>query len=176
MPRRKDCIINDSITDALFILLKQKSANEITIIELIKKAGVSRNSFYRNFMSIEDIAYKYFMIQSRLWWNEQIQQKKVRDMERIVQSLFEYLYSIKEKIVLCYEKGLSAAFIRHVFDCAAAEQNLLDKKQCYYIARVSGLICGIMNEWVKGKMTDSPEHVASFLNPQNAYNPLNSNI
>ena len=61
MPRRKDCIINDSITDALFILLKKKNANEISIIELIQKAGVSRNSFYRNFESIEDIAYKYFM-------------------------------------------------------------------------------------------------------------------
>lgn len=176
MPRRKDRIINDSITDALFILLNKKHINDISITELIQKAGVSRNSFYRNFETLEDIAYKYFMNVANMWWENSIIKEHIQDTNAIVKSLFEHFYTIKERIILTYEKGLSSAFIRHIFDCAFAGRNPTDKKQSYSVARVSGLICGIMNEWVKRKMTDSPEYVASFLNPQNAYKPVNSSI
>ena len=172
MPRRKDCIINDSITDALFILLKKKNANEISIIELIQKAGVSRNSFYRNFESIEDIAYKYFMKESLLWWINKILKEHIKDSIIIEKSMFEYFYTIKERIILVYEKGLFSSFIKHIFDCAFAGRNSTDKTQTYLVARVSGLICGIMNEWVKRKMSDSPEYVASFLDEKNAYIPI----
>ncbi len=172
MPRRKDCIINDSITDALFILLNKKNANDISVVELIKKAGVSRNSFYRNFQSIEDIAYKYFMDETNLWWQNRVEKELIKDTIIIVQRLFEHFYTIKDRIISVYEKGLSSAFIKHIFDCAIAGRNPTDRTQSYLVARVSGLICGIMNEWVKRKMADSPEYVASFLNSKNAYIPI----
>jgi len=176
MPRRKDCIINNSITDALFILLKKKHINDISITELIQKAGVSRNSFYRNFETLEDIAYKFFMKEANMWWENRVIKEHIQDTNAIGKSLFEHFYTIKERIILTYEKGLSSAFIKHIFDCAFRERNANDKQQCYSVARVAGLICGLMNEWVKGKMTDNPEYVASFLTPQNAYKLLNSNI
>lgn len=176
MPRRKDCIINDSITDALFILLDKKHINDISITELIQKAGVSRNSFYRNFETLEDIAYKYFMQGSYAWWENIVEKEHIQDITVIGKTLFEHFYMIRERIVLAYERGLSSAFIKHIFDCAFRERNANDKQQCYSVARVTGLICGLMNEWVKGKMTDSPEYVAAFLNPQNAYKPVNSSI
>lgn len=176
MPRRKDCIINDSITDALFILLKKKHINDISITELIQKAGVSRNSFYRNFETLEDIAYKYFMQSSYAWWDNIVVKEHIQDITMIGRTLFEHFYTIKDRIILAYEKGLSSAFTRHIFDCAFRERNANDKHQCYLVARVAGLICGLMNEWVKGKMTESPEYVASFLSPDNAYRPANSNI
>jgi len=176
MPRRKDCIINDSITDALFILLRKKNIADISITELIQKAGVSRNSFYRNFKTLEDIAYKYYMNVANMWWEDKVKKEHIYNSETIGKSLFEHFYTMKERIILTYEKGLSSAFIRHIFDCAFTGRNPIDKKQSYSVARVSGLICGIMDEWVKGKMTDSPEYVASFLNSSNAYKPVDSNI
>lgn len=171
MPRRKDRVINDSITDALFILLKKKNVNDISITELIRKAGVSRNSFYRNFKSIEEIAYRYFMETTRAWWENKVKKEEIQDASAIGETLFEHFYTIRERVLLTYQKGLSSAFTRHVFDCAFTDRDPTDKKQSYSVARVSGLICGLMNEWVKKQMADSPVYVASFLNPKNAYIP-----
>lgn len=53
----------DSIKEAIVIafiqLLKQKNINKITIQEIVKKAGVSRSSFYRHYDSKEDILLDY---------------------------------------------------------------------------------------------------------------------
>ena len=47
------------ITDALFELLKTKNLPDITTTEIIKKAGVCRSSFYRNFYLPEDVIRQY---------------------------------------------------------------------------------------------------------------------
>ena len=39
--------VKNSIAKALFILLNKKTIYEITILELVQKAGVARASFYR---------------------------------------------------------------------------------------------------------------------------------
>lgn len=52
-------VVNEYITDALFDLLKVKELNKISILELIKKAGVCRSSFYRNYFYLEDVIRIY---------------------------------------------------------------------------------------------------------------------
>lgn len=57
MDKRKEANlrVKKNITDALFHLLEQKSISQITISEIIKKAGVARASFYRNYASKESV-------------------------------------------------------------------------------------------------------------------------
>ncbi len=43
------------IVDSLFRLLKQYELSEITVSQITAEAGVGRNTFYRNFESIEGI-------------------------------------------------------------------------------------------------------------------------
>ena len=43
------------IETAMLKLLKKKSINDITITELVKVAGVSRNAYYRNYDSKDEI-------------------------------------------------------------------------------------------------------------------------
>ena len=54
-----EAYIKDYITDSLLSLIKTSTLDKITITDIIKKAGVSRVSFYRNFASKEDILDKY---------------------------------------------------------------------------------------------------------------------
>ncbi len=44
-------ITKECICTAFLILLENKSIEEISITELVKRAGVSRSSFYRNYKS-----------------------------------------------------------------------------------------------------------------------------
>ncbi|WP_252898590.1 TetR/AcrR family transcriptional regulator [Secundilactobacillus odoratitofui] len=48
------------ITTALFQLLETKDLGEITVTALVKRAGVSRMAFYRNFETTADVILKYF--------------------------------------------------------------------------------------------------------------------
>lgn len=48
-------ITRESLEAALLFLLKGKDMKQISISELVKKAGVSRNAFYRNYKSKEEI-------------------------------------------------------------------------------------------------------------------------
>ncbi len=50
-------ITKDAIINALFILLKDNNINNIKIVDLVKKAEVSRTAFYRNYHNIEVVLF-----------------------------------------------------------------------------------------------------------------------
>ncbi len=60
MDKRKEENIRvmKSITEALFALMDEKSLADITVSEIVRKAGVARASFYRNYTSKEDVLVK----------------------------------------------------------------------------------------------------------------------
>ena len=47
------------IEQALIELLKQYPLNKITISDLVNKAGVSRASFYRNYLDLNQVIEEY---------------------------------------------------------------------------------------------------------------------
>ncbi|MGN0166318.1 MAG: TetR family transcriptional regulator [Lachnospiraceae bacterium] len=57
MDKRKEANrrVKKSISTALLYLLNEKSISEISISEIISKAGVARASFYRNYESKENV-------------------------------------------------------------------------------------------------------------------------
>lgn len=57
MDKRKEANrrVKENITEALLQLLHQKSISEISVSEIIAKAGVARVSFYRNYASKENV-------------------------------------------------------------------------------------------------------------------------
>lgn len=48
-------ITKSCIESAILILLKEESFHKITITDIVKRAGVSRTAYYRNYTSKEDI-------------------------------------------------------------------------------------------------------------------------
>ncbi|MBM7313866.1 TetR/AcrR family transcriptional regulator [Streptococcus suis] len=53
-------LTRESIETALLFLMEKKDLKQISISELVKKAGVSRNAFYRNYKSKEEILEVYY--------------------------------------------------------------------------------------------------------------------
>ena len=56
---KNNLFVRNCIAQALFELLKKKSFEEITVTDIINKAGVSRMGFYRNFTSKENVVEKF---------------------------------------------------------------------------------------------------------------------
>ncbi|HFR3977378.1 TPA: TetR/AcrR family transcriptional regulator [Streptococcus suis] len=53
-------LTKESIETALLFLLEKKELKQISVSELVRKAGVSRNAFYRNYKSKEEILEIYY--------------------------------------------------------------------------------------------------------------------
>lgn len=46
---------DDAIKESLFLLMKEKSIDKITVSDVIKRAGVVRSTFYKHFENIPDL-------------------------------------------------------------------------------------------------------------------------
>ena len=53
-------LTRESLETALLYLLQKKDLRKISITELVQTAGVSRNAFYRNYKSKEEILSRHF--------------------------------------------------------------------------------------------------------------------
>lgn len=61
MDKRKiaNAAVKKKMEDAFFALLSEKPFSEITVTDLVTRAGVARASYYRNYESMEDIVRQY---------------------------------------------------------------------------------------------------------------------
>lgn len=91
-------LTRESIETALLFLLEKKDMRQISISELVKKAGVSRNAFYRNYKSKEEIlelAYERTSQQLMDKWHQL--QKKVHQ-DGLQQSFSDFIQQQKDKV------------------------------------------------------------------------------
>lgn len=146
----------ECITQALFRLMKRKPYNKITVTDLVQEAGVSRNSFYRNYQNTEEIIRQFLGERTSAWWSD-----LVTDPDRyphIISEIFRHFLDMKEEIDLLYRAGRSHLLMEHIVLCG--KQGLTGGlKNAYQTAFMSGALCGLVNEWVLRGMKESPEEM-----------------
>lgn len=146
--------VRDCIAKALFKLMKTKDYRNVTVSELVKTAGVSRNSFYRNFQSIEDILRQYLMEQTLKWWAEYMAHLH----PNVIEETFQHLLDMQDVILLLYKAGLSHLLMEHIAICG--KQSLTGElSNAYQTAFMSGGLWGLANEWVLRGMKETPEEM-----------------
>ena len=138
-------VVRDSLTQALVQLLKHKKLADISITELAKKAGVSRNAYYRNYKSKDDLLNYYL--------------KEIIEKTSKVLNLFDpitqtkeswlALLSMIEKNHFQYEILLKAGYEATILNQA---EIILDQKQpskIYMNHFWLGGLFAVINEWVR---------------------------
>ena len=161
--------VRDCITKALFKLMKSKNYHDITVSALVKTAGVSRNSFYRNYQSIEDILRQYLVEQTRQWWNEYT----VNPNPNIIAETFQHFLNMREEILLLYKAGLSHLLMEHIILCG--KQSLTGEViNAYQTAFMSGGLCGLTNQWILRGMKETPAEMQALFLVQGKQNSSKS--
>ncbi len=90
-------LTKESLETALLFLLEKKELKNISVSELVRKAGVSRNAFYRNYKSKEEILEIYYeRTSSNLKKKWQSLQEKVHKVG-VKQSFVEFVQQSKNK-------------------------------------------------------------------------------
>ncbi len=91
-------LTKESIETALLFLMEKKDFNKISISELVKKAGVSRNAFYRNYKSKEEILEKAYARTSQAWADKWQQLQGKIQRQGLQQSLSDFVQHQKDKV------------------------------------------------------------------------------
>lgn len=161
-----NAFIKSCITDALIQLMQKKPFEEISVTELTQTAGVGRASFYRNFKSKQDVLAQH-LSDLLVEWGKDFEVKG--DKDYFNESLFRHFYKHKNVYLLLYQQGLSNLIydsIRQAFKFDESANNI----ERYVKSTFAGLIFGMVDEWMRRGMQESPEELL-FLIAQAAPKP-----
>lgn len=153
--------VDKYIIEALFILMKNKEYNKISITEITGKAGVGRVSFYRNFDSKEDIIEKWISMTTDVFLNSTNINYKTDDTKSYFIKLFTHLNSYKEETILIYDADLMH-LLKKEFDNKFLLLNK-EKYNNYKSYFIAGGIYNIFYYWIINGFKETPEDIANKL-------------
>lgn len=148
------------ISDALLILMVQKNYANITVGEIVEKAGVNRSTYYRHFESKDDVI-KYFLdkiSKDILEWDKTVES----NFEEHLINVYKYYYKHKKQMMTIYKNGLSILFLDTLKKYLGAEAHNEQTSIQYDIAFHIGGTFNHFMLWFSRDMADSPEEMASY--------------
>lgn len=152
----------ECIRTALFYLLKNNSFDKITVTSIIKRAGVSRAGFYRNYDSkeavLEDIAVSIF---------NQLFDNLFKDMttdtiEYCYLRLFQKIAEYKEWFKIISTLSIYNSNIFNFSSCIKRE--LPSQTSLEYYSSIAAFYSqsGIILDWYRNGMKETPEEMAAI--------------
>lgn len=155
----KERSVTTDITDAMFELLKNKELSQITVTELIKKAGVCRASFYRNFYLTEDVIRQYGTAMYEEI-NRKIPLTRTGIYEHIL-AVNTYLYSRRERLGLIECRGLYHLLEESILQQCRFQLQRLDIWDNRYQAEFyAGAVTHLLRVWARNDFAESPEEIS----------------
>ncbi|MCD8085696.1 MAG: TetR/AcrR family transcriptional regulator [Clostridiales bacterium] len=157
----KNTYVKTQITKAMLELLEQYEFEEISISQVTALAQVSRNSFYRNYKSREDILLKYIR---RLFldWDAEYQKKGQGSNVNLYGSLFRHLSDNKDFYLLLKKRNLFHLFFSVLLEQSGPKSEY-DNIWAYITAFITYGTYGWIEEWVARGMQESGDEMAAFL-------------
>ena len=158
----KERSVAADITDALFELLKTKELPQITITELIKKAGVCRASFYRHFYLTEDVIRQYGTAMYEDI-NRKIPLSRTGIYEHIL-AVNTYLYSCRERLGLIEQRGLYHLLEDPILQQCVYQLQRLDIWSNRYQAEFyAGAVTQLLRAWARNNFAESPDEISRII-------------
>ncbi|RRK09679.1 TetR/AcrR family transcriptional regulator [Lactiplantibacillus garii] len=149
----------DYLTTALLQLLKTKDLNTLTVTQVVKRAGVSRMAFYRNFETLDDVLLGYFRPAITARFKDV--QEDVPQAEKL-QAMGQFFINFADTMKLAVDRGFEH-IIRQVFNenmvifyqKSVQWQNISPVQQRYWTQFMSAGVYAIWREWLLGGQQES---------------------
>ena len=127
--------IKNQIANTLFELLKTKELNEINIVELSLKTGISRTTFYNNFKNIKDVLdYKFINVIKHIKNIIMLNNIRKNNSKKLLKEILNYISQNKNTFIIIKNK-LFFEFKKYL------DNNISNNTYDYYIK--SGIIINL---------------------------------
>lgn len=152
------------IIEALFLLMKSKPFQEITITEITEKAGVSRLTYYRNFSSKEDIILKYYdiMFEEFLLMFDNINKEEL-DLKKLIIMSFERFEKDQDRAHLLIRDDLIHLLLKpfsNYITRALEKINIPSSLDYFQLKFIEGGLFYTLFNWTKDNKSYTPEQLA----------------
>lgn len=169
---KKDLITyNDTVKEAITLstlnLIQKKELNRISISEIIKMAGVSRSSFYRNFETKEQVLILYIQKKYRDYFENElsaIASGEIVEMNEFLKKRFRFVKENQNFFIALRKNNL----LEYVFEHMEPElSNFLSGNVAlcspYYLALFSGACAAIARCWIDRRFLETEEEMLELL-------------
>ena len=160
-----------TIEQAMVQLLKEKSFEYISTVELAKTAGISRSSFYTHYKDKYDLIERY---QQGLFQKlETIFEEYYNDRQQAILNVLDFLESEPLFSALLSENGTREiqTFLRHKFQMMRHQelQERFNNKEFSQIEKeynsvyLTNALFGVVQMWIARGKKESPQQMTDFL-------------
>lgn len=154
-------VVKQYLTEALFRLMHKKDYRSISVSLLVKTAGVSRSSFYRNYYDILDIVDEFYKntiseIYAKYPLNE-------ATMNSVVINIFKEIKSKRQAFELLKRQGLLDRMNPYVYTTTLNQINKMNvwhnRYQPYFFA---GAAFSLIKAWIEFDFEESEEEITNI--------------
>lgn len=159
--RERNTYVMERITRATLGLLEDHELSDISVSQICQTAQVSRNSFYRNFQSLEDILRREVGRRLDAWYA--VCQSEGHDFDAdLYGSFFQHLQENGDFYQLLERRGLFHLF-REAYLGLFGPKPDQPNVQAYVVAFVAGGMLAWVEEWMARGMQESGDQMAAAL-------------
>ena len=154
-----ESVVNQSIVDALFSLMEKKNITEISVSELVEKAGVGRASFYRNFGTKEAVLQTYFRDFFQTISYEGLMGP--RDLHAGVVCTYKKVFKERKRFSILQKQQLLSFMDDAIYEKSIREMTI-DKRyeSVYQASGLAGASAFLIRTWIKHRFQETPEELA----------------
>ena len=155
-------ITKESIQVALISLMANKKLENITITEIVKKAGVSRTSFYRNYKDKEDVLLDFYENLLNTIIEITNRDKYKNDWYLFFLDLFKYSRKEEKNLKVLIKANLLNSNIINIEKIINNSFNPNSREMSYKILAINASVYVIFLEWIMSGMKESNEFMANI--------------
>lgn len=152
------------IIKALLRLMNEKNFSDITVSDIVVRAGVARASYYRNFSSKEDIIASAGAIIIDDYRQKTVgENRSVLEYESILR-MFRYFRAYRSALLTLHKAGFTSVYMRmfgEFIEDAAGDMPFDDIRR-YCIPFYFGAAFNVFVAWLEEGMRESPEEMAGL--------------
>ena len=152
-------VVQEWMVTALIELMKENRFEDITVSQIAAKAGVSRMTYYRNYVSKEDILRSYTGYLTELL-AQRMRQAERLDARAYWRLVFSFIYEKRSFITALISSGKAEMILDNMNENVRA---LTAGKEQWASAYAIGGLYNLMCIWARGGFRPSPEKMAVIL-------------
>lgn len=155
--------VKNAIAKALFLLMETKALSDITIKELVEKAGVARASFYRNFTTKVSVI-SYYLQNMLINYKDKYSSDlaHIARYENVLRT-FSYIQDFKQELNSLFKAKLGQMMLDAMNEYIITGANIKNVKQLYKYPfySYSGALYNVLYYWITTGCKESPEEMTS---------------
>ncbi len=154
-------LTRECLQTALIYLLNEKSLEEITITELVKRSGVSRTAFYRNYETKEDIIKE---ITDSVASSIRDSLNNPYYIQNPHQWLVDYFSKAEENaaMISLLLKAIQPGYLPYTPNLLEEMYPQGNTYERYAVTALKGAFSAIFREWFLGGRKETPEEIADI--------------